>query len=46
MYSLYCRHRPSKEKFPIIVTQDCGDQATHDEIQKYKDVIHAHITVS
>eukprot|EP00039_Didymoeca_costata_P015567 m.267853 g.267853 ORF g.267853 m.267853 type:complete len:456 (+) comp16251_c0_seq4:205-1572(+) len=29
------QYRPSKELFPIIVSQDCGDQKTADVIQEY-----------
>lgn len=39
------RYRPSKEKFPIIVSQDCGHQETSDAIDKYASQIHAHIKV-
>ncbi|XP_041356085.1 alpha-1,3-mannosyl-glycoprotein 2-beta-N-acetylglucosaminyltransferase-like [Gigantopelta aegis] len=30
-----CRYRPSGDKFPIIVSQDCGHQPTADVIQQY-----------
>ncbi|KAK6958771.1 alpha-1 3-mannosyl-glycoprotein 2-beta-N-acetylglucosaminyltransferase, partial [Biomphalaria glabrata] len=33
------QYRPSAEKFPIIVSQDCGHQETADVIKKY---IHLH----
>ena len=39
-----CRHRPSAERFPIIVSQDCGDVATADAIAKYGDKV-THIKV-
>lgn len=33
------QHRPSIEQFPIIVSQDCGDEATKKVIQSYKDQV-------
>eukprot|EP00051_Salpingoeca_urceolata_P002665 m.51944 g.51944 ORF g.51944 m.51944 type:complete len:472 (+) comp12257_c0_seq1:184-1599(+) len=34
------KYRPSKELFPIIVSQDCGHEQTADVISKYADVEH------
>jgi len=32
-----CRFRPSKEQFPIVVSQDCGHEPTTRVIQSYGD---------
>ncbi|XP_067941801.1 alpha-1,3-mannosyl-glycoprotein 2-beta-N-acetylglucosaminyltransferase-like [Watersipora subatra] len=37
------KYRPSKEKFPLIVTRDCNHEATRLAVDKYKDVIHRHL---
>jgi len=39
------RYRTSKEKFPIIVTQDCGHEETSNAIQAYARHIYKHIKV-
>jgi len=36
---LLISYRPSKEQFPIIVTQDCGHQETRNVIESYGDEI-------
>lgn len=33
------KYRPSAEKFPIIVSQDCGDKKTADVVQSYGEKI-------
>lgn len=33
------QYRPDKRQFPIIVSQDCGDDLTRDTILKYKDEV-------
>lgn len=33
------RYRPSKQQFPIIVSQDCQDEATEEVIRSYGDEI-------
>lgn len=33
------QYRPSKEQFPIIVSQDCGDDSTRNTILRYKDEV-------
>lgn len=38
------KFRPSKQQFPIVVTQDCGHQATADAIASYGDLL-THIQV-
>ncbi|KAF6037032.1 MGAT1 [Bugula neritina] len=37
------KYRTSKEKFPIIVTQDCGHEETSNAIQAYARHIYKHI---
>ena len=36
---LLLAHRPSKDQFPIIVTQDCGHKETREVIQSYGDQV-------
>lgn len=36
---LLIKHRPSKERFPIIVSQDCGHQPTKQAILSFGDQI-------
>lgn len=33
------QYRPSKEQFPIIISQDCGDDLTKETILRYKDEV-------
>uniref|UniRef100_A0A8R1E352 Alpha-1,3-mannosyl-glycoprotein 2-beta-N-acetylglucosaminyltransferase n=1 Tax=Caenorhabditis japonica TaxID=281687 RepID=A0A8R1E352_CAEJA len=33
------KYRPSKELFPIIVSQDCDDQYVHNEVMEFEDQI-------
>lgn len=36
---LLIKYRPNREQFPIIVSQDCGDEATREVILSYKDEV-------
>lgn len=36
---LLLKYRPSQERFPIIVSQDCGHRPTKDVIESYGDKV-------
>ncbi|KAL7051266.1 hypothetical protein ACKWTF_004401 [Chironomus riparius] len=36
---LLIKYRPNREQFPIVVSQDCGDEATKEVILSYKDEV-------
>lgn len=36
---LLLKHRPSQERFPIIVSQDCGHRPTKEVIESYGDKV-------
>jgi alpha-1,3-mannosyl-glycoprotein beta-1,2-N-acetylglucosaminyltransferase len=39
------KYRPSRDRFPIIVSQDCGHHPTADVIELYGDeIIHIEVT--
>ena len=42
---IYFRYRPSAERFPIIVSQDCGHGPTADVIRSYQGKV-KHIQVN
>ncbi|XP_070499162.1 alpha-1,3-mannosyl-glycoprotein 2-beta-N-acetylglucosaminyltransferase [Chironomus tepperi] len=36
---LLIKYRPNREQFPIVISQDCGDEATKEVILSYKDEV-------